>query len=604
MLALVLALFMPGCTAHKDVADSPANMTAGSGESEPPPEGIGSTGSDGELPDGAPAGMPDGDSDAIWAFDADSDALFSEEITELEVEEETIDPAAVAADALEACESARIFWEQGAIDDALVSLDAAYGLMLQIPTDDPYFVQEKENLRHLISRRVVEIYRSRLTSASDMGSEIPIEMNKYVEREIKSFQTGERKFFMESYRRSGMYRPMIVRMMREAGMPEELSWLPLVESGFKTRALSRARALGMWQFISSTGYRYGLSRSYWIDKRMDPEEATRGAIDYLTELHAMFGDWMTALAGYNCGENRVMKVIRRQQNGYMDHFWDVFEQLPRETARYVPRFQATLLIVNDPEKYGFDLPEPLPPVTWETVPVERHVKLEDLDRSLGLDKGTLAEMNPELRRGVTPETSYELKVPPAAAPGFQAKLGTLPAYVPPKDQYVVHRVRSGETLSTIARRYGTSVNKIVAANNLRSRNRIRAGQRLKIPSRYAPTRTTGSSRAAAVTTGEPAEYTHVVRSGDSLWKLASRYGTTVDRIKRDNGLRNDRLTVGQKLKVNTGVPPGSRTYAVRRGDTLGKIAKRHKISLNAVLQANGLSTRSTIYPGQVLVIPN
>ena len=133
VLALVLALFLPGCTAHKDVADSPANMTAGSGESEPPPEGIGSAGSDGELPDGAPAGMPDGDSDAIWAFDADSDALVSEEITELEEEEEIIDPAAAAADALEACESARIFWEQGDIDEALATLDVAYELLLQIP---------------------------------------------------------------------------------------------------------------------------------------------------------------------------------------------------------------------------------------------------------------------------------------------------------------------------------------------------------------------------------------------------------------------------------------------------------------------------------------
>jgi LysM repeat protein len=166
-------------------------------------------------------------------------------------------------------------------------------------------------------------------------------------------------------------------------------------------------------------------------------------------------------------------------------------------------------------------------------------------------------------------------------------------------------VRSGETLSTIARRYGTSVNKIVSANNLRSKHRIRAGQRLKIPTSYAPTRTSGSSSTIAVNmTGEPATQTHVVRSGDSLWKLASRYGTTVDRIKRDNGLRNDRLNVGQRLTINTGRPAGTQTYSVRRGDTLGKIAKRHKVSLNAVLQANGLSKRSTIYPGQVLVIPN
>jgi membrane-bound lytic murein transglycosylase D len=314
----------------------------------------------------------------------------------------------------------------------------------------------------------------------------------------------------------------------------------------------------------------------------------------------MFGDWMTALAGYNCGEHRVMKVIRRQQDGRMDQFWDLFEQLPRETARYVPRFQATLLIISDPEKYGFDLPEPLPPLSYEKVTVGRHVKLEDLDRVLGLDKGTLSALNPELRRGVTPGKSYELNVPPPAAPAFATKLAELPPYVPPKDRYVVHRVRRGETLSAIARHYGSSVNRIVAANNLRSRNRIREGQRLKIPTRGS----TYTAPPRIASNGKPSSTTYRVRRGDSLWKLASRYGTTVDRIKRDNGLRNDRLVVGQKLQINTGIPSDARTYAVRRGDTVGKIAKAHRVSLTAMLRANGLSKSSTIYPGQVLIIPN
>ena len=520
-------------------------------------------------------------------------------VEEPPVEEVVEDPALLASEALEACESARIFWEQGDIDEALASLDHAYQLLLDIPSDDPDMAQQKEDLRHLISRRVVEIYRSRLTSAADLGSRIPVEMNAHVARELKSFQNGERSFFMESYRRSGQYRPMIVRMLRESGLPEELSWLPLVESGFKTRALSRARALGMWQFISSTGYRFGLSRSYWIDERMDPEEATRGAIDYLTELHGMFGDWMMALAGYNCGEHRVMKVIRRQDNGYLDHFWDVFEQLPRETARYVPRFMATLLIVRDPEKYGFELPEPLPPAAYETVAVGRQVKLGDLDRVLGLDKGAMAALNPELRRGVTPDKAYELNVPPVVAPVFETRLAGLPAYVPPRDAFVVYRVRRGETLSRIARRPGTSVNAIVRANNLRSRNRIWPGQRLKIPQRGG----TARAVAAIATGGQAATRTHNVRRGDSLWKLASRYGTTVDRIKRDNGLRGDRLYVGQRLTINTGIPSGSRTYSVRKGDTIGKIARAHNASLNSILRVNSLSRSSTIYPGQVLIIP-
>jgi membrane-bound lytic murein transglycosylase D len=583
--ALGLLLFFPGCAVHSNIATPPTGADAVGSENGPAQ--VAST--DVEFY-GAP----------VQELETYPAALEYTDGEPAQDQETVIDPVDLVAEALEACESARIFWEEGDIDGALATLDHAYAMLLQIPEDAPDLDQQKEDLRHLISRRVVEIYRSRLTSAVDLNSPIPVELNAHVEREIKSFQRGERTFFMESYRRSGAYRPMIVRMLRDAGLPEELSWLPLVESGFKKRALSRARAMGMWQFISSTGYRYGLSRSHWIDERMDPEKSTRAAIAYLTELHGMFGDWMTALAGYNCGEHRVMSVIKRQQDAYLDHFWDLFEQLPRETARYVPRFLATLLIVRDPEEYGFELPELLPAVGVEKVVVERHVKLDDLDRALGLEQGTLAALNPELRRRVTPAEAYELNVPPTATPAFAARLAELPAYVPPKDTYATHRVRRGETLSTIARRHGTSVNAIVRANNLRSRNRIRTGQRLKIPSRGATVR----ASTPIATGSQPATLTLSVRRGDSLWKLASRYGTTVDRIKRDNGLRSDRLYVGQRLRINTGTLERSRIYSVRRGDTVGKIARAHKVSVNAVLRANGLSRSSKIYPGQALVIPN
>ncbi len=508
------------------------------------------------------------------------------------------DTLPLVSEALEACDAAHALWQQGDIEGAIANLDAAYELLLQIP-DEPELMQQKDDLRRLISRRVVEVYRMRLATASESGSSIPVEINEHVQREIALFTGREREFFLASYRRSGAYRPMIVRKLREAGLPEELSWLPLVESGFKVKALSRARALGMWQFISSTGTRYGLERSRWIDERMDPEKSTDAAILYLTDLHGMFGDWLTALASYNCGEHRVMRLIRRQEDEHLDRFWDLYGDLPRETSRYVPRFLATLAIVADPEKYGMELPEPDPALELETLTVERHVRLKDLDAALALDSGTLLGLNPELRHGTTPAQSYVLRVPAEVAPAFESKLAGMPAYEPPPElTYARHRVRRGETLSTIARRYRTTVTKIVRANHLRSRHSIRAGQVLKIPRRGSATAFSPSR------TGTKETLTHTVRRGDSLWRLASRYGTTIDRIKRDNGLRSHELAVGQKLRIQTGSLAGAGSYTVRRGDTIGRIAAARNVSVDRLLRANGLTRSSKIYPGQVIRFPD
>ena len=294
---------------------------------------------------------------------------------------------------------AESMWMEGRFDDAFDALDEAFRIMAEVEVDgDALVAQEKEDLRRLISRRIVEIYASQQTVVGDFEGSIPLEVNAYVEREIASFQGAERQSFLEGYQRSGLYRPMIVAKLREAGLPEQLSWLPMIESWFKTRALSSARALGMWQFISSTGYRYGLKRTSWADERMDPEKATDAALAYLKDLHGLFGDWQTAVAAYNCGEARVQRLLRRQSAGYFDQFWDLYEQLPRETRRYVPRLIAAVLILEDPAKYGFhDLPEPLAPVEVKAIETTRSIRLADLDAQLELPSGTLAELNPELR---------------------------------------------------------------------------------------------------------------------------------------------------------------------------------------------------------------
>ncbi|CAB5087135.1 Membrane-bound lytic murein transglycosylase D [Olavius algarvensis associated proteobacterium Delta 3] len=511
------------------------------------------------------------------------------------------------AEALDYIQIARDFWENGELENALEALDQAYSLVLKVETfDAPGLIQQKEDLRFTISKRILEIYASRNLVVNGTHDEIPVEINRHVKAEIKRFtKGGEKTFFKQSYQRSGRYRPYIVAKLKAAGLPEELSWLPLIESGYKVRALSKARALGLWQFIPSTGYKFGLKRDMYIDERLDPEKATRAAIKYLQELHKMFGDWTTVLAAYNSGEGRVLRVIRDQNINYLDNFWDLYKRLPLETARYVPRFLATLHIINNLEKYGLAdirLDEPL---DFETVTVSRRMHLKNVAKALDVSEKELRAMNPELRYGVLPPENYEINVPRGFSTQLLAKLGEIPITTPPQRAFVYHRVRPGETLSTIAERYRTSVRSIQIANNIRRKNFIRAGQRLKIPqkgTRVYP---------AKAKSNRPQTYpsVHVVRSGESLWIIARRYGTTINAIQAENSLRSTSLHIGQELSIPGTKPPvtakpteGGRTYTVRNGDSPYTIALKHNLPLKKLLELNQLNPRSRIYPGQTLYI--
>jgi len=443
--------------------------------------------------------------------------------------------------ALEYYNLSQELWSQGEDEEALHALDQAYELILKVETDDETeLTQQKEDLRFMIAKRILEIYASRHTSIKGPYSEIPLVINRYVQAEIKRFQTCERKFFLEAYKRSGRYRPMIVKALKKAGLPEELSWLPLIESGFKVRALSRARALGLWQFIPSTGYKFGLKRNAWIDERLDPEKSTKAAIAYLKELHNIFGDWTTVLAAYNCGEWTVLRVIRRQKINYLDNFWDLYQRLPIETARYVPRFLAVLNIIKNPQKYGFKLPEPDPPLEYDEVPVNKQYRLITLAKALGIKPKVLAEYNPELRYRITPQ-KYVLKVPKGDGPKLMALLqkGQIKPWLPPHGYYVYHRLRRGETLSHLARRYHTTVLAIMRLNHISNPRRIRAGQRLKIPA--------GIKYIAPPSNKRIIKY--VVRRGDSLWHIAHKFRISTKTIIRLNGLKSTRLKVGQILKI-------------------------------------------------------
>ncbi len=536
-------------------------------------------------------------------------------------------------EALALLEESQASWSRGDLEGALELLDQAYALVLE--TDgDPAVARQKDDLRLLVARRILAIYTSMRTEAKGKRGEIPLLINADVEKEIRSFQTIERNFFIESYRRSGMYRPAMVRQLKKAGLPEELSWLPLVESGFKIRALSRARALGPWQFIPSTGYKYGLNRTDWVDERMDVEKSTRAAIDYLKALHEMFGDWLTVLAAYNCGEGRVLRVISQQKLNYLDRFCDLYNMLPYETARYVPRFLATLHIIRDPKKYGMELPETLDKeIPYEAVKVRKSMKLAEIATRIETSEETLVFLNPELRHGITPDQDYDLRVPIEKGELLVKKMDEIPRWdlpAPERDprRFVRHRVKRGESLASIARKYRTTTQAIRSCNPGLSRKGVRVGQPLSIPvARKAAVSPVKEARKKASSGGGA---TYRVKRGDSLSEVAERCDTTPEEIRRLNRIKGNKLIAGQLLKV----PPrgndedtsgeaaekkvqksgkkaksgasstgeAGRSYKVRKGDNLFRIAVRNGTSVDSLRKANNLGDGDSIQPGQIIHI--
>ena len=515
-------------------------------------------------------------------------------------------PQTILDEALDYCELSQNLWQQGELDSALEALDQAYALILGLQDieADTKLTQQKEDLRFLISKRILEIYASRHIVVNGDYNAIPIDINHYVQAEIDLFTKGiESDSFKAAYIRSGRYRAFIVKELKKAGLPEELSWLPLIESGYKVNALSKARALGLWQFIPSTGYKFGLTRNTYVDNRMDPSKSTQAAIKYLKELHQIFGDWSTVLAAYNCGEGRVLRVIRSQNINYLDNFWDLYQKLPRETARYVPRFIATLHIMKDPAKYGLDTVALDLPIQYETTTISKQVHLKQVAKAINVSEATLKTLNPELRYEITPPERYSLNVPPGTGSTLLAALADIPVYRPPQSKYVYHRVRRGDTVSTIARRYHTSVGRIARANRLSRRYTIVVGQKLKIPTKGSTVAQAPKSRKQVA-----AATHHKVRKGDSLWNIARRYGTTTNDIKRLNGLRGTTLSIGQVLMIDgTAKSPSPdrkelKSYRVRSGDSPYQIAKKNDMSLAYFLQVNRLTPRSKIYPGQKVYV--
>jgi len=284
-----------------------------------------------------------------------------------------------------------------------------------------------------------------------------------------------RDWFSGALSRGGRYLPAIREAFEAEGVPTELAYVALVESEFRSGAVSGAKAKGFWQFMPATGRRFGLSQDSWVDERSDTEKATRAAAQYLRHLHDVFEDWNLALAAFNAGEGTVRRAIRRQGT---NDFWELSRAraLPRETRNYVPRIQAAILVAQSPERYGFEI-DPDAPRKVETVEVDGPFALRDVARCTGLELETLQDLNPALVRRATPNRAFDLRVPEGTADQVAACLESVP-------QVKTHVVRGrGVTLATVARKYGTRVADLALANGLVTsrRTRLARGTELIIP---------------------------------------------------------------------------------------------------------------------------
>lgn len=302
---------------------------------------------------------------------------------------------------------------------------------------------------------------------------------------VTAYQTELRETFARSLERGRHYLPKMSSILAEEGVPPELVYLPIIESGYRINAVSPAGAVGPWQFIRGTGKRYGLRIDRYVDERRDPEKATRAAARYLRDLHDMFEDWHLALAGYNTGEGNVIRVRDTAQT---DNYWEMIDRgfLPNETQQYVPRALAAMEIAKSPEEYGFEKHEGRAP-RYDKVVIDKSISLKTVAELSGTSLDQVTELNPALCRGVVPPSGYEVRLPKGSLETFAVAYANYDfrkvAAVNWDDApaYKTHRVRRGETISSIAKRYKVSAASLIKANKLGKRKTIQAGKTLRIP---------------------------------------------------------------------------------------------------------------------------
>lgn len=467
------------------------------------------------------------------------------------------------------------------------------------------------------------------------GLSVPLVINGLVQLNIDYFLTKGRHHMERWLKRSGKYFPMMRKIFKEENVPEELIYLSMIESGLNPVARSWAKAVGIWQFIKGTGKLYGLDGNWWYDDRRDVEKATRAAAQHLRDLYNEFEDWHLAIAAYNSGAGRVKSAVRRSGT---NNFWFLRNYLPKETRNYVPQYIAAAVIAMNSEKYGFDV-IPDQPLEYDVVKINECVDLKIIAECAETDVETIRELNPNLIQSCTPPgvKGFELKIPVGKKEIFQTKYAQVPDEK--KRDWAVHVVRKGETLSTIAKKYGLPRTLIAEVNNINLKTKLKVGRNLIIPGVLNPAvglsvaqtdEVVKNKKSRKINVKDRVKITYRIRPGDTLSDIAERFEVRVSDIR----IWND-ISYKEKIKANSTIElyvrPGIaseyelvekvaqnsekvkkskknlstkslwKIHKVQPNETIEKIAKKYNVTSRDIKNWNGLKS-NIIYVGQELEI--
>ena len=458
-------------------------------------------------------------------------------------------------------------------------------------------------------------------------SDLPLMLNDQVAMFINYFSSTKGRHTLEhGLTRAGRYREMISETFQQEGVPQDLIYLAMAESGFQPLAVSRAGARGMWQFMAGRGSMYGLERNWWVDDRQDPVKSTQAAARHLKDLYREFGDWYLAMAAYNTGPGNIQRAVER--TGYAD-FWELYKRgvLPQETRNYVPIIVAVTIMAKNPTQYGLENIAPEQPVPTQQVAIDYPVDLRLVAECVDTSAETLQQLNPSLLRMTTPkDQTFTLNLPA----GSKEKYETAIALIPPdmRTFWRYHRVEYGESLSSIARKYHTSTGVIEEANNLDSdSDGVTVGSKLIIP--IAP----GQSGDTMAYSKKATRYK--VRKGDTLGSIADDFQVPLEKLRKWNHLKGNTVAAGRTLLIHKPLatsrgtlaaagddPAPSRSnkksknaksssqsagtatakyHKVKKGETLSGIARTYNTTV-ANLKKNNADASANLHPGDVLVI--